>query len=316
MKNNIHGALKFIGGGDPTSVSKFVIDVPAGRYSGFLVYLSGTNDTGDDWEFSDAENAIFRLNNDDMVNLPLGFLADYTNLEHGTPGNSSTTAGAISQAAIVPLQAKGHQNAILVRTNDVASLTIDLGTSTADIASGNLEVYAIESDVPTNYLPRFYDMAIAIGSGQTRRTIESANLIQLYMNPVSTNLDNVRVEIDHVTEYDASDGAATVMANIENQVESALTYINTVVAKNSLEEGLGAKVEVIFSGSGSDTVNTYVFAFGADSARYSDSIASIQSTLERKATKSSNAGNSDTVAVIRNTQKKQTVIRPKRIPTR
>lgn len=299
MKNNIHGALKFLGSINIGSVSKDVIPVPAGRYSGFLVVATGTNDTDDDYTFPDnARNAIFRLNNDDLVNLPLGFLADFANLEYGTPGNSSTTSGAFSQAAIIPLQAKGHKNAIQVRTTDVASLTLDF-YSIGDIASGTAEVYAIESDSPTVYLPRFYDISVAIASGQVREALSSANLIEVYGKPASTNLSNIRMEVDNITEYDASYTAAKIMCNIENNVETALTYFNAVLAKESLEEGLGAKVNIILQGAGADTVYIYVFAFDSDQNRFQDSLAAVKSRLQKKANNSQLAGNRETVSVVK-----------------
>lgn len=299
MKLGLFGNPKFIGSVNLGTDQKKVLDVPPGRYNGFLVVATGTNDTDDDYTFADnANNAIFRLNNNDLVNLPLGFLADFVNLEHGTPGNSSTTAGAFSQSAIVPLMAKGHENAVHVRSNDVALLTLDFGTI-ADIASGTAEVYALESDFATLYLPRFYDFSMTVASGKTTEQIQSSNLIEIYAKPASTNLDSLRMEQDGKTVYDITYTAAKVLANVQNQVETALTYANIVFADKSLSEGLGAKAELIADGSGSDTLYVYVFAFDGDVNRYRDSVADIRSKLERKAVLSSQSGNADTVNVIR-----------------
>jgi len=299
MKLAQYGKPRFIASINIASDQKKVIDVPPGNYAGFLLYAAGTNDTSDDYTFADnANNAILRLNNNDLVNLPMGFLADFTNLEHGATGNASATAGAFSQSAVIPCMAKGFANALHVRSNDVCLLTLDFGTI-ADIASGSCEVYALEADYPNIYMPRFYDVAITVLSGKVKERIQSANLIQIYGKTASTNLDNVQVEQDQRVIFNASDGAAIVLCNIDNQIESALTYWNVVFADASLQEGLGSKIEIALDGSGADTTTVYVFAFDADLNRYRDSIAKVQAVLDRKAVLASDTGGEETVSVVK-----------------
>jgi len=92
MKKGVFGGLTLLDSFDPTSISKKIVDVPANRYSGFIVVCSGTNDTGDDYTFTDnANNARLTLNNQDIVNMDLGFLADLTNLEYGTPATPAAS---------------------------------------------------------------------------------------------------------------------------------------------------------------------------------------------------------------------------------
>jgi len=299
MKIASYGKPRFIASINIATDQKKVIDVPAGNYAGFLLYAAGTNDTSDDYTFADnANNAILRLNNNDLVNLPMGFLADFTNLEHGATGNASATAGAFSQAAIIPCMAKGHLNSIHVRSNDVCLLTLDFGTI-ADIASGLCEVYALEADHPNVYMPRFYDIAVSIKAGKTKERIQSPNVIQLYGSTASTGLDNVQVEQDQRVIFNASDGAAIVLANIDNQVETALAYFNAVFADNSLQEGLGSKIEISLDGNTADTTTLYVFAFDSDLGRYRDSLAIVDAQLDRKALLSTQSGGEETVSVVK-----------------
>jgi len=284
MKNvQFRGRLKFLGQENATTQNNQIPIVP-GNYSGLFLIYSGTNDTGDDYTFAD-NGARIRVTRggETLDNMALGFLSDWTNARGGATDNSSATGGAMQQSAVIPFQSI-VPNAVLFTPEKVGSAYIDGGT-VADIASGTLQLYAIQSNDINRYVPNFFDHTESAFSGQNVYRFPTPNILEVWgVGATPGNVSNIQLELDGDIIEQADYVAQHTFANFLNQVETGLTYFNcSPIDTGDLEEGLAENALLKIQNSASTGVTLYVFSFNP-SDTYEQSVVKRQQTINTRRT--------------------------------
>lgn len=259
---SFRGRLKFLGQ-IGVSTQQDQIAITPGKYSGLFIILSGTNDTGDDYTFADNGGRVRVMRSGgQIVNMALGFLSDWSNARGGATDNSSTTAGAVQQSAVIPFQSI-VPNALVFEAGKSHTCHIDLGSGFADLASGSVQLYAIQSNDIQRYVPDFYDHTEAAFSGNSVYRFPTPNLLEVWgVGATAANVANLQLSLDGEQVEDADYVAQHTFANFLNQVETGLTYFNlSPIDSGDLREGLADNTQLKINNSASTAVTLYIFSF-------------------------------------------------------
>lgn len=255
------GNLRFFGSLGITA-QKDIVNILPGSYSGIFCIFSGVNDTGDDWEFSDGAGVKIKVGGETILDMGAGFLSDWSNLKGGATDNVSTTASTVQQACVAPFQTI-IENAVVFEQGKANTIEWDYGGSLADLASGNIYFYGIESSAPNTYTPYFFEHTEAAYSGDRLFRLPVPNLLELWgVGATPANVDEIRLELDGDVVSDSTYLANHTWANFVNQVETGLTYFHiSPITQGDLREGASQSTNIRVNNSSSTAVTYYVFAF-------------------------------------------------------
>jgi hypothetical protein len=259
MKLRFIDNVQAVSGGAGNTTTK---NMPAGKYSGLLLTLTGTTDTGQTLTLDDIGS--IKVEKDgfgQLVNADIGFLNAYTDLKGGYASKPSGTA-ATSETVVarVPFFLEGYPNIQQINQDGDISIKLEFKNAMATRFGSNavnMRVDAIEK----NDVFQSYDLVIqsqnqqASGAGTTTDNLAGRNLSALFLRDSDDVVETISLYSDDITLLDNQPFLnIRSITNIQNKVESSeIEWVEAFIAETGVEESTqnsANQVQTQFSGAG------------------------------------------------------------------
>lgn len=236
---------------DFTSGSSLMVRVPSGQWSGFLIRLDGTNDTGD------TAAALFgrlRLNRNgqELLNMDVDVLQFMNDVDHGFIESTSTEASTYKQSCYIPASVFPYfedKNVFHVSDDDnlIIEVTYASGVQT-DLASCSIAIGGNYQLGVEKYTAIRLQETPNLPTGTTPEVFRGTNnFIALYFT--STYVTRLLLEVDNGVYMNGDQEELQAISNLLARKEAAYTSICKLdVTQGRTEtEALSDELKVTFT---------------------------------------------------------------------
>jgi hypothetical protein len=231
--------MRFIAS-DSILTQRHTVEVPAGQYEEFLIFIKGTNNAGETVTLGNMNNLRLNRNGHDFINANFDNLATLSDLHAGMIAATSGAGAAFEHAFHVPCYVGNKNefpNVLNVADEDVVKFHLDFGALAVPVANGAFYIYGVIKSGVENYLPIIAQdsIVLAAAGAYQKRKAPIVNVHSAYFFPsTAANLAKVTVERDDIVIEDSNYDALQVYTNISNRKEANALELGQ--AKLSLAE--------------------------------------------------------------------------------
>lgn len=277
--------------------------IPAGKYRGFLLRFSGTNQTGQQLAASDLGTIRLSRGGRQVMYASIDRIQVLNGFDFGAVESSSTAGDAFAFTAYIPASLPGDENIFFV--SDEQTFMAWVGGSNVNntvIASGTLEVYGDTADGIQAYELGLWDYDLSYsGAGTYAEKIPYENIARLLIEN-DAQLGRVTVNRDGETFISADDDALVAYTNLFTKTEtydSSISYILAELRKSgALEETLADDVRLELILNGSATLQCLVASVDFTPDQLQASKADFEQSVAQKTTRKASAGKTRPVKVL------------------
>lgn len=253
------------------SGSALLVEVLAGQWAGFLIRLSGLNDTGNT---AGSNFGRIRLNRNgvELLNLDADILQLMNDVDYGFIESTSTISSTYNQSIYIPASVfpfAADHNIFHVTEDDQLTITITYDSTIQGLlASGTLVVGGNYQLGIEHYTPLRLQETPNIPAGTTPHTFKSArNFIGLYFD--YTNTTRLLVEVNGGVFINGSIAELQALSNLLTQKEatySSLCKLDVTQGQSQTEQ-LSDELKVTWTVSAAETPRCVAVGLAFDKNR-------------------------------------------------
>lgn len=289
-------ALKLLQNVTVVGGSTAVIQVPAGRYTGIMLRLTGTTTTSQTLTTADIGQLRVQRNGNQVYSATWDHAAKMSNLFGGFIEATTPEAGATAVSCLIPFQIPGAglPNALFVASDTEMFVFLDaLAVLATRFGANAISLTAIgieEALIPETYQPYVAPAnQSAGGAGTFKQQVPGKNTALLVVEDASSVVTSIQVEIDgRLTVPALNDAILLAYTNAAlGRVEvtgNTLILLKTSDRMGDLQAFGNETAEFtnVFSGSGSLNITAYQIQESNPGARAA-SLANVQAAAQVRA---------------------------------